>query len=295
MVAQQQPSAATSHAGPSAQVTLSIKESQNRRAKRTRREDDAAGSSGQLLPQSQHPSHRQRQPGSERISSATNPTVENNVGDPPYHIQSNRPGDYRSHGSGNQSNPVASARNDSHTTPRQAHQQATARAVQDDPFFSDELYNGMLNGQPENNQVGRMYTRSQQQEIDQHYQRLMTPRPRLETGTNTPEAPMTPPQQFEQQQLPTVFVADLLNPQVLPQAGGAPRQNTPHNNTRGSARGGNAPPIAQVADRTPQPAEEQDDSLVVGDFTDWDPAWRAFINDHDCKPLIREHYPDEYR
>ena len=44
-----------------------------------------------------------------------------------------------------------------HDAPRRAHQYPTARTIQDDPFFPDELFNGMLNGQPQNNHVGREF------------------------------------------------------------------------------------------------------------------------------------------
>ena len=249
-------------------------------------------------PQPRSSSHRQRRPGSERISSTLNPTVENSAGDIPFHVQNNPSEDYNSRDSENESNLMEPARNDTKIESRRAHQQPAASDAQDDPFFSDELYDGMLNGQPESRHVGRMYTRSRQAEIDEYYQRLTTPRPRVETETNNPEAPLTPPQQYKQGDPPsTVFVADLTNPLRGPQAGlgrGASLQNIPHG-THGPAQGANAPPIAQVASRTPQPAEEQDHGLVVGHFTDWDPAWRAFINDHDAKPLLRGHYPDEYR
>ena len=71
-----------------------------------------------------------------------------------------------------------------HTVPHRAYQQAIASAARDDPFFSDELFNGMLNGQPDNNHVGSMYTCSQQQETDEYHRRQMMPRPRPGTVSN---------------------------------------------------------------------------------------------------------------
>ena len=76
------------------------------------------------------------------------------------------------------SNTVLPARNETgNIAPRRAYQHYTACTGQDDPFFSDELFVGMLNGQPNNNHVGSIYTVSKQQEIDAYYRRLMAPRP----------------------------------------------------------------------------------------------------------------------
>ena len=64
-----------------------------------------------------------------------------------------------------------------HIPPCRAYQQAIADTTPDDPFFSDELFNSMLNGQPDNNHVGSMYTYSQQEEIDEYHRRQLMPRP----------------------------------------------------------------------------------------------------------------------
>ena len=73
-----------------------------------------------------------------------------------------------------------------HTPPHRAYQQATADTARDDPFFSDELFNGMLNGQPDNNHVGSIYICSQEQEIDEYHRRQLMPRPRHGQGSNAP-------------------------------------------------------------------------------------------------------------
>lgn len=139
-----------------------------------------------------------------------------------------------------------------------------------------------MDGQPNANHVGSMYTRPQQQEIDDYYQRLMAPRARVEHQGDTPDDVMPPPPRFREEELQTVFVADLLDPHSRPQAAQA---HIPYNVPVDSVQVGNAPPVAQ----TPS-----DDNLVVGDITSWDPAWSAFANDHDAGPLLRGHYPDEY-
>ncbi|KAF6224640.1 hypothetical protein HO173_012983 [Letharia columbiana] len=235
---------------------------------------------GELQPRPS--SRRQRQAGSERFSSVLNSTVEEISGDAPAHVPDNALEGYNSHDCGDQSNPVESARIDAYTAPRRAYQQPTASTVRDDPFFSDELFNGMLDGRPDANHVGSMYTRAQQREIDNYYQRLMAPRAGVENESGTPEDVMPPPPRFREEELQTVFVADLLDPHSRPQAAQA---HIPYNVPVDPVQGGNAPPVAQ----TPP-----DDSLVVGNITSWDPAWSAFGNDHDAGPLLRGHYPDEY-
>lgn len=230
-------------------------------------------------PQPRPSSHRQRQPGSERISSAINPVFKNSTCDRRAYAPYSRPKSYDSYDSRSPSSPVEPSRNDAHTASRRAYRQSTASTVQDDPFFSDELFNGMLNGQPDANHVGSMYTRSYQREIDDYYQRLMTPRPRAESGSDAPED-ITPSPLYPRQEEPeTVFLADLLNPHSRPQA----------------RHGGNAPRVPQIPSGVPKPPEQSDDDLVVGDFSLWGPEWSAFINDHDNMPLLQGHYPDEYR
>lgn len=163
-------------------------------------------------------SHRQRQSASERFSSVLNPPIGNSTSETPAHVLIRPPEAHESIHSRNQPSSVELTRNDVHIAPRRASQQSTARYIQDDPFFSDELFNGMLNGQPDNNHVGSMYTRSQQRDIDDYYQRLMAPRPRVELETNTPEDSLPLPLHFRQEEPRTVFVADLLDPQGRPQA-----------------------------------------------------------------------------
>lgn len=173
--------------------------------------------------------------------------------------------------------------------PRRAHQNPAARTIQDDPFFPDELFNGMLNGQPQNNHVGSIYTRSQQQEIDEYYHRLMAPRPRPEAQKNTQDGPMPPPPRPRTQQPRTAFAADVRNPHRRPQArqgGGVPQQHIPHNVPIDPAQSDNTPPVAQ---------DTQDESDQAVDTTTlWNPEWRAFVHHHDAEPLLRAHYPDEY-
>ena len=229
-------------------------------------------------PQPRPSSHRQRQPGSEGISSAINPFFTVSTCDRRANAPYNRPKSYDSYDSRSPSSPVEPSRNDAHTASRRAYQHPTASTVQDDPFFSDELYNGMLDGHPDAAHVGSMYTRSYQREIDDYYQRLMAPRPRAESGSDAPQDVTPPPLQSRQEEPETVFLADLLNPHSRPQA----------------RHRGNAPRVPQVPSGVPNPPEQSDD-LVVGDFSLWGPEWSAFINDHDNMPLLQGHYPDEYR
>ena len=171
--------------------------------------------------------------------------------------------------SGSSSDLVESTRlDDEHTAPYRARQQPAARAIQDDPFFPDELFNGMLNGQPDNNHVGSIYTWSQQQEIDEYYYRLMAPRPRPEAQTNARQGPMPPPPRPR-----------------MEEGGGVPQQHIPRNVPVAHAQSGNAPPVAQVT---------QDASDPTSDTTTlWDPEWWAFVNDHDAEHLLRAHYQDD--
>ena len=108
---------------------------------------------------------------------------------PPHGSNDTTDGD-TSHDSRRSSNTVQPARNENgHIAPRRAYQHYTARTGRDDPFFSDELYGGMLNGQPNNKHVGSIYTCSQQQEIDAYYRRLMAPRPTAQSKTSVPQTP----------------------------------------------------------------------------------------------------------
>ena len=87
------------------------------------------------------------------------------------------------------SNTVQPARNENEkTAPRRSHLHYAACTSRDDPFFSDELYRDMLNGQPNNNHVGSMYTTSKQQEIDSYFRRLMAP-PRPQRKISPPPTP----------------------------------------------------------------------------------------------------------
>ncbi len=238
-------------------------------------------------------SYHQRQPGSERMSSAFDPTIDDNVGNTPFDIHNNHQEHHGSHNSGNQLNPTELVDRNAQTGSRRIHQQPTASPVHDDPFFSDELYNGMLNGRPDAHHVGSMYTRSQQRAFDNFYQHLMAPRARAEPGSNAQDV-MPPPPRFEQEELQTVDVAGLHGrPRVVPGVA-ATQLHPPYVNSSAPAQGGNAMSMAQAASRAPQPAEEQDDGLVVGEFKDWDKGWLAFVKSHNSKPLLRGHYPDEY-
>lgn len=227
-------------------------------------------------PQAQPSSRSQRQPGRERLSSGLNPNAEDSSGRTPAHDNYNPPEAPASNHLGNQPNNVNSNRNATQTAPRQAYQQPTASYVQDDPFFSDELYNGMLNGHPDANHVGSIYTRAKQQDIDEYYRRVMTMRPRAEPENGAAEDAMPPPPQFRG--------GDIRTGEQYP------RYSTPAANAQGSYN----PPGAYLTDETPQPADDADDSLAIGDITGWDPAWSAFVNDHDSGPLLRGHYPDDY-
>ncbi len=226
------------------------------------------------------------------MSSALNPAANDNVSNTPYHVHNNHPEDNNSYDSGNRPDLMEPTRNDANTSSRQAHQQPTANPVQDDPFFSDELYNGMLNGRPDAHHVGSMYTRSQQRAFDNFYQNLMASRARV--AESNAQDVMPPPPRFEQEELRTVDVAGLHGrPRTVPGVA-ATQLHPPYVNPSAPAQGGNAMSMAQAVSRASQLAEEPDDSLIVGDFKDWDEAWWAFVKSHNQKPLLRAHYPDEY-
>ena len=77
--------------------------------------------------------------------------------------------------SGTQSNPIDLSRKEPHEPPQRANSPPTPRHIQDDPFLSSSLFNGMLTNRPNNNHIGSIYTRSQQREHDDYYERLLTP------------------------------------------------------------------------------------------------------------------------
>lgn len=217
-------------------------------------------------PQPRPSSHPQRRPGSERTSSTLNSAVEDVPGNSLNDIPNGAPEENGSNGSGDLSMSSEKARDEAHTAPRRQYRQPNARPVQDEPFFSDGLFNGMLNGQPDNNHVGSMYTRSHEQEIDQHYQRVTGPRPGIELESDTLEG-LAPP---------------------------SPHQQMTYNISGSSRQGDNAPPTAHGPTGAPRPAQVPNVGFDVGDIADWHPAWSSFVNDHDNKPLLRGHFPDEY-
>ena len=217
-------------------------------------------------PQPRPSSHRQRQAGSERINPALNPTVEDSAGDTQSHSPQGAPEGIGPSDSGNQPNPAEVAEYYAHTAPCRQYQQPAA-STRDDPFFSDELFNGMLNGQPDSNHIGSMYTRSHQREIDAYYQRVTGKRPGLEPESDTPENP----------------VPSLAQQHMTQNTPGAP------------AHGGNASLAAQAPAGALRLARSSINDLDYGKITDWNSAWSSFVNDHDSKPLMRGHYPDEHK
>ena len=128
-------------------------------------------------------------PGDQRGSSTRNHTIQGSTGSMPPHGPNGTTDGDTSHDSRRSPNTVQPARNENENiAPRRAYHY-TARTGRDDPFFNDELYAGMLNGQPGNNHVGSLYTSSQQQEIDEYYRRLMAPRPTAQSKTSVPQTP----------------------------------------------------------------------------------------------------------
>ena len=215
--------------------------------------------------QSRPLSHHQRQAGSERTNPTHDPAVEDTAGDTPGHASHGSPEGNESNDPEDQPNPGEVAQDDAHTTHRRQYQQPAVNTVRDDPFFSDELFNGMLNGQPDNNHVGSMYTRSHQREIDEYYRRVTGLRPGLDPESDTLQNPIPlSAQQYTTSNIP-----------------GAP------------AHGSNAPPVAQASTGTLRLGRASRNDLDFGDITDWNSAWESFVNDHDSKPLLRGHYPDE--
>ena len=152
-------------------------------------------------------SHRQPLPGGQRDSSTYNHTIQGSTASMPRHGPNGTADGYSSHDSGRDSNIVQPARNENgQITPRRAYQHYTARTGRDDPFFSEELYRGMLNGHPNNKHVGSMYTASQQQEIDAYYRRLLTPRPNPHFK---PSVPPTPPPRLRMEPITSANGSDL--------------------------------------------------------------------------------------
>lgn len=217
--------------------------------------------------QSRPSSHRQRQAGSERTNPTLNPIVEDTAGDTHGSVSHGASEGNGSNDSGNQRNPGEMVQNDAHTERRGQYQQPAVNNVRDDPFFSDELFNGMLNGQPDNNHVGSMYTRSHQREIDEYYLRVTGPRPGVEPESNPPENPVP----------------------------SAVQQQTTQNIPGARVHGGNGPPVAQAPTGALRLARASTNDLDFGDITDWNSAWSSFVNDHDSEPLLRGHYPDEHK
>lgn len=214
--------------------------------------------------QSQPASHRQRLAGSGRTNPALNATVEDTAGG---HVSHAAPEGDGSNASGNQPNPGDVTRVDAHTAPRRQHRQPARNTIRDDPFFSDELFNGMLTGQPDRNHVGRIYTRSQQRDIDEYYQRVTGARPEVGPERDTPG-----------------------NGSL-----GSGQQQMTHNIPGAPSHGGFVPPYGLLPGRLTRPAPASVRELDYGDIRDWDDAWASFVYDHDGKALLRGHYPDEYK
>ena len=145
-------------------------------------------------PQPSHSSSSQRQPRSERLHSVQNPAIQDVTDDMPSYDQNGPTEGRSSYNPGSSAARVQLTRDgNGNIAPRRAYQHFEESTAQDDPFFSDELFEGMLNGNPDINHVGSMYTHAQQQEIDDYYHRLMTPHPRPESAPSAPQNPMPPP------------------------------------------------------------------------------------------------------
>ena len=136
-------------------------------------------------------SNRQLLPGGYRGTSTRSQATQGSTGTMLPHSSNGTTDSCTSHDSQKFSNTLQPARNQNESiASRRAYQHYTARTSRDDPFFSEELYRGMLNGKPDNAHVGSMYTSSKQQEIDAYYRRLMAPRPEQQ---RKPSPPPTPP------------------------------------------------------------------------------------------------------
>ena len=145
-----------------------------------------------------HTGERQKRPlsqslllrGYQRGSSTRNHTIQGSTSSMPHHGSNDTTDGDTTHVSRRSSNTMQPARNENgNIVPRRAYQHYTARTGRDDPFFSDELFDGMLNDRPNNNHVGSIYTVSHQQEIDAYYRRLMAPRPTAQSKTSLPQTP----------------------------------------------------------------------------------------------------------
>ena len=140
--------------------------------------------------QRRHSSQHLLPPGGQRGSSTRSHTTQDSTGSRPSQGPNATADGYNSHNTRRPSTIVQPARNENGMiASRRAYQHYTARTGQDDPFFSDELCVGMLNGRPNNDHVGSIYTGSQQQEIDAYYRRLMAPRPNSQCKTSVPQTP----------------------------------------------------------------------------------------------------------
>ncbi|KAM0801054.1 hypothetical protein BDR22DRAFT_907134 [Usnea florida] len=140
----------------------------------------------------------------------------------------------------------------------------------DDPFFSDELFNGMLTGQPNNNHIGSIYTISQQREHDEHYDRLMIPR----NTKNHPQHPPPPPQPVRVPNPSSASVAAIQNPDITPY----PQLHIPYNIP--------PPPPQDAAPPLPAPASNNTPELDFEDFCEWNHDWYGFAMEHDAVAVL---------
>ena len=135
-------------------------------------------------------SHRQPLSSGQRDSSTCNHTIQGPTAGMPPKVTNATADGYSSHGPGRISRAEQPARQEAgQIAPHRAYQHFAARTSRDEPFFSDQLYRGMLNGQPKNKHVGRIYTASQEQEIDEYYRRLLTPHPNPHFRPSPPPSP----------------------------------------------------------------------------------------------------------
>ena len=183
----------------------------------------------------------------------------------------------QSQNSGTQSNPIDLSRQETYEPPHRAHSPPTPTHAQDDPFFSDELFNGMLTGHPNNKYIGSIYPRSQQLEHDKYCERLLTSR----TTTNHPQHP--PPQPVTVDQPPSAFTSALQDPTSTPNA----QPHIPYNISPPPAQGATLRPLASKAQ------SNNDSELDFGAICEWNDDWYAFTIKHDAGPLLRAHFGDE--
>ena len=182
----------------------------------------------------------------------------------------------------------------SHTLPYLNSHQPGASAIQDDPFFADELFDGTLDGQPSNHHVESIDTRAEQQAIDEYYRRLMTPRPGIVSDRTGQEDSMPSAPRSRMEQPSTVSVADLLDPHSRPQARqhGVAMQHSAPNLPTAPGQAGRARSAVRAPPGALRSADASD--LVAGSTVLWSNEWSAFVNDHNAEPLLQAHYPDEY-